>query len=200
LVTDGGKTIAQVSTPLDLTETTLRDWVKRVQIDSGKGPQDALTTAESVPPHQRVELARHPSARRREVCLDRDAFSGARVDDVEGTEPSTLGEVVMDQVHRPPRVRSVWQRQRRGARSSQRLAASASDCEFVLAIEPFDALAIDPTPIGVATMHRVDATEARSTSSIAIDTSPKLPPIVISRHTRALVRTNDPAPFSVNGS
>jgi hypothetical protein len=31
---------------LDLTETTLREWVKRADIDSGKGPPEALTTAE----------------------------------------------------------------------------------------------------------------------------------------------------------
>jgi transposase len=29
-----------------LTETALRDWVKRAEIDAGNGPKDALTTAE----------------------------------------------------------------------------------------------------------------------------------------------------------
>ena len=30
----------------DLTETALREWVKRAEVDAGKGPADALTTAE----------------------------------------------------------------------------------------------------------------------------------------------------------
>jgi transposase-like protein len=48
----GDRTIAQVSKDLDLTENSLREWVKRADIDVGKGPPDALTTAE------REELAR----------------------------------------------------------------------------------------------------------------------------------------------
>jgi transposase len=48
----GDRTIAQVSKDLDLTENSLREWVKRADIDAGKGPPDALTTAE------REELAR----------------------------------------------------------------------------------------------------------------------------------------------
>ncbi len=31
---------------LDLTETALRDWIKRADVDSGKGPAEALTTLE----------------------------------------------------------------------------------------------------------------------------------------------------------
>ena len=31
---------------LDLTETALREWVKRADINAGKGPKDALTTTE----------------------------------------------------------------------------------------------------------------------------------------------------------
>ena len=30
--------IAQVAKDLDLTETALREWVKRAEIDAGKGP------------------------------------------------------------------------------------------------------------------------------------------------------------------
>lgn len=40
----GDRTIAQVSKDLDLTENSLREWVKRADIDVGKGPPDALTT------------------------------------------------------------------------------------------------------------------------------------------------------------
>lgn len=46
LVTSGSKTIAEVTKQFDLTETALREWVKRAEIDAGKGPPDALTTAE----------------------------------------------------------------------------------------------------------------------------------------------------------
>jgi transposase len=46
LCTSGGRTIAQVATDLDLTETALREWVKRAAVDAGEGPAGALTTAE----------------------------------------------------------------------------------------------------------------------------------------------------------
>jgi transposase len=46
LVTKGAKTIAEVTKEFDLTETALREWVKRAEADAGRGPPDALTTAE----------------------------------------------------------------------------------------------------------------------------------------------------------
>ena len=46
LVTAGGKTIAEVTKQFDLTETALREWVRRSEVDAGRGPPDALTTAE----------------------------------------------------------------------------------------------------------------------------------------------------------
>jgi transposase len=42
----GGRGVADVARELDLTETALREWVKRAEIDAGKGPPGALTTAE----------------------------------------------------------------------------------------------------------------------------------------------------------
>ncbi len=42
----GDRTVRQVASDLDLTETALREWVKRAEIDAGKGPPDALTTVE----------------------------------------------------------------------------------------------------------------------------------------------------------
>jgi transposase-like protein len=48
----GDRTIAQVAVDLDLTETALRDWVKRADVDAGEGPADALTSDE------RAELTR----------------------------------------------------------------------------------------------------------------------------------------------
>jgi transposase len=46
-----GKTVGQVAHELDLTETALREWVRRAEADSGER-QDVLTTEE------RQELAR----------------------------------------------------------------------------------------------------------------------------------------------
>jgi transposase-like protein len=42
----GDRTISQVATDLDLTETALGEWVKRAEVEAGKGPPGALTTAE----------------------------------------------------------------------------------------------------------------------------------------------------------
>ncbi len=47
----GDRTVTQVAGDLDLTETTLREWVKRADIDTGNGPPGALTSDE------RAELA-----------------------------------------------------------------------------------------------------------------------------------------------
>ena len=35
-----------IAKDLDLTETALRDWVRRAEIDAGQGPPEALTSAE----------------------------------------------------------------------------------------------------------------------------------------------------------
>ena len=42
----GDRTVTQVAVDLDLTETALREWVKRADIDGGKGPPGALTSEE----------------------------------------------------------------------------------------------------------------------------------------------------------
>ena len=42
----GDRSIPQVAKNLDLTESTLREWIKRGAIDAGKGPPEALTTTE----------------------------------------------------------------------------------------------------------------------------------------------------------
>jgi transposase-like protein len=42
----GERSIARVAKDLDLTETALREWVRRAEADAGKGPPGALTTAE----------------------------------------------------------------------------------------------------------------------------------------------------------
>ena len=46
LVREGGKGVGQVSRELDLTETSVRQWVSQAAVDAGEGPVGALTTAE----------------------------------------------------------------------------------------------------------------------------------------------------------
>ncbi len=41
-----GKSAGVIAKELDLTETTLREWVRRADADEGKGPPGATTTAE----------------------------------------------------------------------------------------------------------------------------------------------------------
>jgi len=52
LIRKSGKSVGAVAKELDLTETAVRRWVQQAEIDSGGGPEGALTTAE------REELAR----------------------------------------------------------------------------------------------------------------------------------------------
>jgi transposase len=42
----GDRSVGQVARDLDLTETAVREWVKLAEVDAGKGPAGALTTAE----------------------------------------------------------------------------------------------------------------------------------------------------------
>ncbi len=46
LVRTSGKKAGEVSRDLGLTETSVRAWVRQAEIDEGKGPAGALTTAE----------------------------------------------------------------------------------------------------------------------------------------------------------
>ena len=42
----GDRSIGQISKDLDLTETSVRDWIRQAEVDNGEGPPGALTTAE----------------------------------------------------------------------------------------------------------------------------------------------------------
>jgi transposase len=42
----GDRTVRQVSKDLDLTETALREWVQRADVDAGKGSPGAVTSDE----------------------------------------------------------------------------------------------------------------------------------------------------------
>jgi transposase len=46
LVRTSGKSIGQVSSELELTETAVREWVKRADIDEKKDPSGPLTSEE----------------------------------------------------------------------------------------------------------------------------------------------------------
>ena len=46
VVHDSGKSISAVARDLDLTESSLRNWVKQAEIDAGRGSAEALTTEE----------------------------------------------------------------------------------------------------------------------------------------------------------
>lgn len=48
----GDRSVTQVARDLDLTETAVREWVRRAEIDAGQGPPGVLTTEE------REELSR----------------------------------------------------------------------------------------------------------------------------------------------
>ena len=61
LVRSSGKSVGAISRDLDLTETTVREWVKRADVDGGR--RNGLTTAE------REELSRlRRQVRVLEVC------------------------------------------------------------------------------------------------------------------------------------
>ncbi len=69
-VQESERSVGQVARELDLTETALREWVKRAEIDAGRGPAGALTTAE------REELTRL-RRENRELLIDRELLKKA---------------------------------------------------------------------------------------------------------------------------
>jgi len=66
----GDRTIAEVAADLDLTESALRGWLKQADVDAGKGPPEALTTAE------REELAKLRRENKR-LTMERDILKAA---------------------------------------------------------------------------------------------------------------------------
>jgi transposase len=66
----GDRSIGQVAIDLDLTETALREWVRRAEVDAGKGPPGALTTTE------REELTRLRRENKR-LQMERDISKAA---------------------------------------------------------------------------------------------------------------------------
>ncbi len=70
LVREGGKSVPQVARDLDLTDSALRNWVRQAEVDEGKGPAGALTTAE------REEFARLRKEVR-QLTMERDFLKKA---------------------------------------------------------------------------------------------------------------------------
>jgi transposase-like protein len=70
IVRTSGKSIPQVARELDLTETALREWVHRADVDAGNGPPDALTSAE------REELTKLRRENKR-LQMERDILKAA---------------------------------------------------------------------------------------------------------------------------
>lgn len=46
LVREGGRNVAQVARELGLADSLVHSWLRQAQVDEGKGPAGALTTAE----------------------------------------------------------------------------------------------------------------------------------------------------------
>jgi transposase len=65
-----GASVGKVAKDLDLTETALREWTKRAEVDAGKGAPGALTTAE------REELTRLRRDNKR-LQMERDILKAA---------------------------------------------------------------------------------------------------------------------------
>ena len=70
LVREGSKSLPQVAKDLDVTESALRNWVNQADVDEGKGPAGALTTAE------REELVRLRKENR-QLHMERDFLKKA---------------------------------------------------------------------------------------------------------------------------
>lgn len=41
-----GKSVGAIAKEIDLTETCVREWIRRAEVEAGRGPAGALTTAE----------------------------------------------------------------------------------------------------------------------------------------------------------
>jgi len=70
LIRAGDKSVGAVCRDLDLTETAVRRWVKQAEVDSGRGPAGALTTAEQ-------EELRQLRRENRELRMEREILKKA---------------------------------------------------------------------------------------------------------------------------
>lgn len=45
-IQSSGKSVSEVCRDLDLSETAVRNWLRQAEVDTGRGPEGALTSAE----------------------------------------------------------------------------------------------------------------------------------------------------------
>jgi transposase len=81
LVRTSGESLAEVARNLDIGENSLRLWVKQADIDEGKGPEGALTTAEK-------EEMRRLKRELKRVTMERDFLKKAAAYFAKETEDS----------------------------------------------------------------------------------------------------------------
>lgn len=70
LIRATGKSVAEVSRDLDLSETAVRNWLRQADIEAGKGPEGALTRAER---EELTQLRRET----RQLRMERDILKKA---------------------------------------------------------------------------------------------------------------------------
>ena len=70
LVREQRMAVTQVARDLDLTESSLRNWVKQAEVDEGKGPTGALTSPE-------LEELRRLRRENRQLRMEREILKKA---------------------------------------------------------------------------------------------------------------------------
>ena len=72
-VLEGDRSVTDVARSLDIAPSVVNRWVRQVEIDSGKGPKDALTTTEK---QELTQLRRevHQLREEREILKKAAAF------------------------------------------------------------------------------------------------------------------------------
>ncbi len=96
----GDRSVTQVAKDLDLTENSLREWVKRADIDAGSGPPGALTTAE------REELTRLRRENKR-LTMEREILKKAAANSIGRRNRLMLYRSVEGELNAEGHARSV---------------------------------------------------------------------------------------------
>ncbi len=94
-----------------------------------------------------VELTTDPQARQRCVGDETEALTGEVVNDCQHPEPAPVGQRVRDKVQRPALVRCLRQRHWRARSQCSFPPAPLAHAEFLLAVEPEQALVVQSDTI-----------------------------------------------------
>jgi len=70
LIRESGRSIGEVAKDMDLTESSVRNWVRQAEVDAGKGPAGALTSEEK-------EELRQLRKENRRLRMERDILKKA---------------------------------------------------------------------------------------------------------------------------